>query len=463
MLRRAVGARYVSSDVSSLKRYAEGSPPSLRNVTYRWRLESRYLPQALPGVIVRPSSTEQVSQVMQIANTHNVPVVPWGGGSNLVGATVAKGGWIVLDMNRLNRIKKVDDRHLCVVVEPAVKLARLQRVLGKYGLRHHTMAGSALWATVGGAIASDAHTNSFFRYGTVAKEILELEFVTPAGVIIRTGAWRGAGLDLKGLLPRSEGTLGVITAATIRIHRVPPFRRQMCFAFDTFSEAMEANHQLWFGEHSAVSTIISFDRAERYPEFNPVGHGYDGWLALTLEGTRAGVSNGMSVATRVVRAHGGLPLRQKLVDSFDDWWTVFGRANLEAVRTGKVDKKTWRFAPNVWVPPGKVIKIREVFKESAVRHGLLYGGCSYRPTRITLGLQCDMSDDAQVENAGNALRDLKAAVHDAGGTLAGAHGAGLSYKEEVNEVLGDATIKLMKRIKAALDPNGIMNPGKIFD
>jgi glycolate oxidase len=464
--RKVLGDKNVLTSPKDLEKYAHGTFLHMPGGNDQWRFGTSYKEKYLPNMVVEPASAREVTKVVKIANKNKIPIIPWGGGTNLVGATVAINGGIVLNLRKMNRILRIEQDRLYVMVQPAVNLMKLDLELRKRGLRHGTFPGSAFFSTVGGAISSDAHTLAGFKYGTIAENLLELEVVTPSGEIIRTGPWYGAGYDLKHLFTRAEGTLGIITEITMKVHRNPPRHLNLAFMFKTFAEAIETQYAIWYSELPALSTILAFDEfSSKYPQFSQADADdkRGGWVVITLEGTENVVAEASEAIQNIVSTHGGDPLPQQMVPPIDDWWISIGGQTSKLIKTkANLEKITWKIGPHLWVPPDKIGEVRDRFKESVLRHGMQYVGVSNSPTRLMVQVLYDPKDSTHRHAYEKILQDLTKTAHAAGGTIAGAHGCGLAFKDELEEVYGES-LEVMRRIKHALDPNNVMNPQKIFD
>ncbi|MDA4114648.1 MAG: FAD-binding oxidoreductase [Thaumarchaeota archaeon] len=464
-LKEIVGSKNVLSDTKALRSYTDGSLDENRGSTSRWRVGTSYGARFVPDLAVMPSSTEEVAAVVQVCNRRGVPLIPLSGGSNLVGATVPIKGGVVVDMRRMNRVLKIDESNLYAICQPAVILSDLQTELGLHGLCHGTNPGSADWATVGGAVSIGAQTMTGFRYGTIVDNLLELEVVLPYGDIVKTGPWYGSGYNLRGIFPRSEGTLGIITQVTMRVHRLPPYRVSAGFMFDSFEAAVRTQLELSSLELHPLSTILSSDTFGREHEElareDPKRQSR-GWLILELEGEKTEVSRTSRRIDRVAGAREGRKISRRSMDSIGDFLLIFTtgarKSALPALHTAKV-----RVSRHIWVPPDKIVEVYRAFEDLVEKYGMDDPTALNTPTRLIVGCLVDPKSERDITALAGFLEDLRMVARDVGGTLFGAHGAGLVNKSEIEEDYGEGAIELMKRIKLALDPRLIMNPGKVLD
>jgi FAD/FMN-containing dehydrogenase len=393
-------------------------------------------------------------------------MVPMSGGSNLVGATVPIKGGVLVDMRRMNRVLKVDASNLTVTCQPAVVLSELQSQLGLQGLCHGTNPGSADWATVGGAVSIGVQTMTGFKYGTVVDNLLALQVVMPDGTVIRTGPWYGSGYNLRGLFPRSEGTLGIITEVTMKVHRLPHHRESEGFLFASFEDAVAAQLELQSLELTALSTILSSKSFARDHEAlaaaDPEGR-FHGWLMLELEGEGHEVSASKRVIGRVVKSRGGRRIDQGAMDSVGGLLTLFTRGAAKSAAPSPGAGSKVRVSRHIWVPPDTILDVYREFEDLVEKYHMEDSTALNTPTRIIVGCLVDPQDGGQVEALSSFLQELGGVVRGAGGTLFGAHGVGLVNTIAFQDDYDDASLELMRKIKLALDPKLIMNPGKALD
>jgi glycolate oxidase len=463
-----LGGSNVIDARSDLEHYPDGTYEAIWPMIRHWRVGTEFEARYIPGLVLRPGSTMQVAEILKTASRNKVPVIPLGGGTNLVGATIPlDDDAVILDMSRMNQIKGIDDRYLSAVVEPGVTLASLQDALNHHGLCHGILPGSAEWATVAGSICMDAHTKSGFKHGTVSDNLLELEVVTPQGDIIRTGPWFGAGYDLKQLFVGSEGSLGVITEVTMRVHRAPEVRLNTCFAFETFEEAVKVQQEIWFAEMPAVSTVLAYDerlafdyKAFRDPAEEKSGNG---WLIVGLEGSKIDVKEAEAQAARIVRSNHGRTSGIRIPPKEDLRLFLSSKKKITSKAGGKPTSEPFIISKHIWVPPRKVVKVRNSIKRTVMEHGLRYAGSVSSPTRLNPMFLIDLDDAAQLRAATEILAEISGIVHREGGTMLAAHGVGLANKAAFHDERDKTVRDLMLRVKRAMDPLDVMNPHKFLD
>ncbi|MDA4118330.1 MAG: FAD-binding oxidoreductase [Thaumarchaeota archaeon] len=466
-----LGNSNVINGHAGLERYPDGTYEAVWPMTRHWRFGTEFGARYFPALVLRPASTRQVAQILKTANRNKVPVIPLSGGTNLVGATVPlhEDDAVILDMRRMNKIKGIDDRYLSAVVEPALTLAGLQDALNRHGLCHGILPGSAEWATVGGSICMDAHTKCGFKYGTVSENLLELEVVTPEGGVVRTGPWFGAGYNLRQLFVGSEGSLGVITEVTMKVHREPEVRFNTCYAFKTFGDAVKAQQEIWFTEMPAVSTVLAYD--ERLPfdykgfRDAPGGKSGEGWVITGLEGSKIDVAEAKVQAARIVRSNHGRTYSAGHIPPEEDLMLFLSSKEKVTSKSdgGKASSGPFIVSRHVWIPPGEVVRVRDSIKKTVLDHGQRYAGSISSPDRLNPAFLTDLDDAAQLRATSQILEEIGVVVHKAGGTMLAAHGVGLANKAVFRGEREQAALELMRRVKRAMDPLGLMNPHKFLD
>jgi FAD/FMN-containing dehydrogenase len=465
-LRAIVGPKNIVTSPRALQGYADGALDNARLSTRRWKVGTPFDDSIVPALVVAPSTTEEVAAVVRACGRHGVPMVPMSGGSNLVGATVPIKGGVLVDMRRMNRVLKVDAPNLTVVCQPGVVLSELQRQLRLQGLCHGTNPGSADWATVGGAVSIGVQTMTGFKYGTVVDNLLALQAVMPDGTVIRTGPWYGSGYNLRGLFPRSEGTLGIITEVTMKVHRLPPVRESEGFLFASFEDAVGTQLELQSRELTALSTVLSSKSFARDHEAlagaDPEGR-FHGWLILELEGEAHEVSAAKRAIGGVVKPRQGHRINQRAMDSIGGLLTLFTRGAAKSASPSPGAGSKVRVSRHIWVPPDMILDVYRAFEGLVEKYHLEDSTALTTPTRMIVGCLVDPRDERQVDALSSFLQELGGLVRSAGGTLFGAHGVGLVNTIAFRDDCDAASLQLMRTIKLALDPKLIMNPGKALD
>jgi alkyldihydroxyacetonephosphate synthase len=457
-LAEALGDAAVATDDERLEEYTADS--------YWKALAARANGEPLgrPDVVVTPRSDEEVAETLRVANRHSVPVVPWGGGSGSQGGAVPVAGGIVLDLTALDRIVEVDERSLTVTAEAGVNGLRLERELNERGLMLPHYPASVDLATVGGYVAARGSGVLSTRYGKIEDLLLSLRVVMPTGEVIETPEVprHAVGPELTQLFVGSEGTLGVITRATLQLAPLPDARRFEAVSFGSVSDGLAALRDV-LARGLRPSVIRMYDEVATRQTLSPVvGEELDGVATiLCFEGERA-VSDAEAERTlELARAAGGRILDGRLGET---WWSrryefykpphhpelpaIWG--TIEAVATYSRIEDVYdgvRDAMRPYEEDGLTLKIH-------FSHWYPWGTMIYGRFVVP-----DGGPDA-LGLHDRIWQDGVRAILDAGGLINDHHGVGVKLAPYMRRQHGPA-LDTLRRIKEALDPNRIMNPGKL--
>lgn len=419
-----------------------------------------------PDVVVFPTSTQQIAAIMKIANAEKIPVTPRGGGTNVSGGSVPIQGGIVLCTTRMNRILKVDKENLTATVEPGVVLMDLNMRLAKEGLFFPPDPQSFLGATMGGVIAENAGGPACVKYGVTKQYILGLEVVLANGDVIEVGGRtlkNVVGYDLLHIFVSSEGTLGVITKAELKLNPMPPARKTIMVVYDDVAKAGESVFRVL--ENGVIPGKIELmDNwvINRIEEMMPMGlpKDADALLLFECDGIAEAVEKETQKIVEIVKKYGAVDARiAKDQAEADKYWT--GRKAGFAAVFGKA--KTV-FAEDVTVPrgsiPALINKCKELSKKYNVEVVVLghAGDGNLHPAILT-----DINNKDHYDRAVKAMDEIIEGAVELGGVLSGEHGIGLEKQKFFNKVTNPVVVNMMKGIKTLMDPNNIMNPGKIWD
>ncbi|MBN1400517.1 MAG: FAD-binding protein [Anaerolineae bacterium] len=452
-LRAIVGAEHVLTGREALEPYSHDETPELA---------------AYPEVLVRPDGAEQISAILRLANARHVPVTPRGGGQGLSGGAVAVQGGILLSTERMNRILEIDHRNLMVTVEPAVVTGEIHRAVEAEDLFYPPDPASQDSCTIGGNVAESAGGPRAVKYGTTKDYVMGLEAVLPTGEIIHMGGKLVkdvAGYNIMQLMIGSEGTLGIVTQIILRLLPLPKAQIDLLVPFDDFQKAADAVAAII--SDSLVPTTIEFMEREavqaserllgkEVPYSDAAAH-----LLISLTGQRAeDLEADLDEVGELCLDHGALdvlvaqdrPTRERL-------WEA-RRMILEALNHASPINHT----EDVSVPrseiPALLHGIREL-NESLPVTAICFGHAGDGNVHVTY-MAYDLPHDEWLRGLAEAQRQLYALTLSLGGTITGEHGVGATRREYLTQALGEPTVALLRRIKAAFDPNGILNPGKIL-
>ena len=458
-LRQAVPAGRVSTEPEDLDRYVAD--------TYWKALAARAAgaPLGRPDVVVRPHSDEEVAAVVRLANHHQVPVVPWGGGSGTQGASIPTRGGIVVDLTGMDRIVEVDEHSMTVTAEAGVNGKRLESELNQKGLMLPHYPASAEFATVGGYVAARGSGVLSTRYGKIEDLVVSLRLVMPTGEIVDTlpVPRHAVGPDIAPLFIGSEGSLGVITRVRLQIAPLPAARHFEVVSFPTVADGIEAvRTSLQSGLRPSVVRL--YDEVATRITLSPVvGSELPGVATvICFEGDAGVVAAERASMLRHVRAHKGEVLDGSLGEVWwnhrYDFYSPPHAPELPAV-WGTIDVVATydRLLPTYHALQEAVAKpyaARGLKLRSHLSHWYPWGAMIY--ARFVLP---DGGPDA-VTLHDRIWKDGVTAALGAGAVINDHHGVGLKLAPYMPAQHG-AGLDVLRRIKVALDPNGVMNPGKL--
>jgi glycolate oxidase len=418
-----------------------------------------------PDVVVRPADTAQVAAVASLCQQHRVPLVVRGAGTGYTGGAVPVHGGVVLSVERLNRILEIDDVNLTVVVEPAVITGVLQRAVEARGLYYPPDPASLESCSIGGNVAECAGGPRAFKYGTTKRYVLALEAVLPTGEIVHTGSKavkNVVGYDLTQLLVGSEGTLAIVTKITLRLLPKPPARATVSASFADIRGAVNGVTALVrLGVIPAAVELIDGDslRAVEAHVGRPVAPGASAVLIVEADGVPAGVQDEIDRASAALEASGAISITRAGNDEERAaLWDMRRQLSLALRATGLV-----KINHDVVVPRGRVPELFDEVERLKAAHGLriaCFGHAGDGNIHVNLMLEPGNSDEAA--RAKVAERELFTRVVALEGSISGEHGIGFAKSPYLDIELSRDEIALMRRVKAAFDPAGILNPGKIF-
>ncbi len=438
------------------------SPESLKAYSYdgttNWIHE--------PDVVVFPTTSEQISQILKLANREKIPVTPRGGGTNVSGGSVPVQGGIVLCTTKMNKILKIDKENLTATVEPGVVLQDLTLQLAKEGLFFPPDPQSFLGATLGGIIAENAGGPACVKYGVTKQYILGIEAVLPSGDIVNLGGRtlkNVVGYDLLHIFISSEGTLGVVTKAELKLRPLPPARKTLMAVYDDVAVAGESVYRVL--ENAIIPGKIELmDNwiIRRIEEMMPMGLPVDADALLLFEcdGIPEAVDKEIEQIAEIVKKYGAVDVRIAKDQAEADKYWMARKAGFAAT----FGKTPTVLSEDVTVPRGNIPafirKIKEIAKKYDMENCMVghAGDGNLHPSVLT-----DIKNKEHYDRAVKAVDEIIEAAVELGGVLSGEHGIGLEKQKFFNKVTNPVVINLMKNVKALFDPNNIMNPGKIWD
>ena len=419
-----------------------------------------------PDIVVLPRTTEQVSQIVMLAARERIPVVTRGMGSGLAAASVPFQGGIALTMTRMNRILEIDEVNATAHVEAGVVTADLQTAVEKLGLFYPPDPSSIRHSTIGGNIACNAGGPRCLKYGVTGDYMLGLTVVLADGRILHTGGKcikDVVGYDLTALFTGSEGTLGVITEALLRLTAKPKFARTALVEFAALEDASRTvNAILSAGIVPATLELMDETAIACIEEALHLGLPLDVEAILLVEtdgADEASVLREIEAVAAICRASGARQVKVAKGEA--------ERENLWKARRS-VSPALARKAPNklgedITVPRSAIPEAVRRLKAISARYGLpivIFGHAG--DGNLHPNILFDKRDPQQWAKVERMAAEEFALALELGGTLSGEHGVGMLKRPYMEQALGPVSLEVQKRIKAALDPVNILNPGKVF-
>lgn len=421
-----------------------------------------------PDLVLLPETVEDISKISKLCNEHKIPLTCRGAGTGLSGGCLPIKGGIVLSMVKFNRILKIDLVNYQAIVEPGVINEHFQNEVQSLGLFYPPDPASKGSCTLGGNIAHSSGGPRCVKYGTTRDYVLNLEVVLANGEIIQTGAnvlKNSTGYNLTQLMVGSEGTLGIVTKITFKLLPYPPFRSLMLATFGSAKEACACVSKV-FNAGVQPSAMEFMDRKG---------------VQLSVSKQNLNFEQGEEAAYLLIEVddfneNGLMPQCEKVYEVLEQ----NGAINVLLAEDSETKEKFWKIRRSI----GEVVKQHSIYKEEdtvvtrsylpdlyegvmnlALEYGfeaVCYGHAGDGNLHINI-LKNDLSDNDWEEKLPTAIRKIFEMCKQFGGTISGEHGIGLVQKSYLDIVMKEAHFELMRGIKRTFDPNGILNPGKIFD
>ena len=418
--------------------------------------------KGIPDVVVFPETTEDVSKILAFANEERIPVYPRGAGSGLTGGAAPLEGGIVISTEKMNRILEIDEDNLAVLTEPGVVTYDLQKEVEKRGLFYPPDPSSYKYSTIGGNIAENAGGPRCVKYGVTKDYVMQLEVVFADGTVANVGSKAVksvAGYNLKDLIVGSEGTLAFITRAYLKLIPTPEAVRTAMAIFPKVEQAAQAVADMF--KTKVIPTACEFlDRnsiiaVENYAKIGLPTHA-EGLLIIEVDGYEAIVDELIKRAAEVCKKAGAEEIKIASDPSEREAiWTA-----RRAVSPAIVQLKPKKINEDVVVPRSRIPDLIKNVYKIADKYNLMVVNFGHAGDgNIHVNFMYEPEEEERVEKA---VREVFLLTLELEGSISGEHGIGWMKKEFLPLEAGDALEK-MKAIKRALDPNNILNPGKIFD
>ncbi|MFG2549586.1 FAD-binding oxidoreductase [Streptomyces sp. NPDC048581] len=412
-------------------------------------------PAGEPLAMVHARRTEDVTVTLRHAHALRVPVVPRGAGTGLSGGATANEGSLVLDLSGMNRILELSADDQLAVVEPGVITAELDRAAGAHGLRYAPDPASAALSTIGGNIATNAGGLRCAKYGVTRDSVLGLEAVLADGTVLGTGrrTVKGVtGYDLTALLTGSEGTLAVITSATLRLRPVPVATATIAAYFPTFEAAAEASYAI--GRAGVVPALAELVDGPVLGAIDPALRAR-GAALLLVQCDGAGAAAEAAVVARLLT-----PLAST-VETTEDPGEAEALLAARRLALPALERLGRPLIEDIAVPRSRLAEAVREIRAISARHDVpVYTLAHAADGNLHPIIVVDPSLDRLPDAAWEAAGEIFALALRLGGTLTGEHGVGLLKRQWVADELGPTAHAVQRRVKEAFDPLGILNPGK---
>jgi glycolate oxidase len=460
--------RLTEADIAYLKSVVEPTG----KVTPREQIHEDYSHDEMgavhqfPDLLIEAVSTEQVAAVLRYANERRLPVTPRGQGTGLVGAAVALHGGIMLSTARMNRILELDEDNLTLTVEPGVLLMEIAKFVEERDFFYPPDPGEKS-ASIGGNISTNAGGMRAVKYGVTRDYVRGLEVVLANGDVIEVGGKivkNSSGYSIKDLIIGSEGTLGFVTKALLKLLPLPKKAISLLIPFADLATAIETVPVIIRSKY--IPTAIEYMEqpvilcAEQYLGKKFPDHSSDAYLLLTFDGNSREEVEAIYEKVAEICLQAGA--RDVLISDTDERqtsiWSARG-AFLEAIKASTTEMEEC----DVVVPRNHVADFVKYTKEVEQKVGVRLSGFGHAGdgNLHVYVLRDDLDSETYARKLSEAFDLLYAKAHELGGQVSGEHGIGFAKKEFLAESLGEVSMNLMRNIKHAFDPNGILNPGKV--
>lgn len=420
----------------------------------------------MPDIVAKVLSTEEVSKIMKYAYENNIPVTPRGSGTGLVGAAVPIHGGIVIDLSDMNQILELDEENLTLTLEPGVLLMEIAKYVEENDLFYPPDPGEKT-ATIAGNINTNAGGMRAVKYGVTRDYVRGLEVVLPNGKVIELGGKivkNSSGYSLKNLIVGSEGTLGIVTKATLKLLPLPKKAISLLVPFNDLGQAIDTVPKIIksksiptaieFMEREAITAAEEF-LGKKFPD-----NSSNAYLILTFDG------NSVEEVEAAYEKVADICLEQGALDVFisdteerqESIWSARG-AFLEAIKASTTDMDE----VDVVVPRNKVAEFVKFTKEVEKKHDIRirsFGHAGDGNLHVYI-LKDALGEDVWEKKLKDVMEDLYSKAKDLEGQVSGEHGIGYAKRGYLSESLSEETMEIMRGVKKAFDPKNILNPDKI--
>ena len=418
----------------------------------------------LPEAVVFPLTTRQITEIMSWANQHCIPVIPRGAGSGFVGGSLPVAGGVVVTLTKMNRIIKIEPENLTATVEPGVVTGDFQQEVEKLGLFYPPDPASLKFSTMGGNTAVCAGGPRCVKYGVTKNYILGLEVVLPTGEIINTGVQthKGvAGYDLTSLFVGSEGTLGIITAITVKLIPLPPAKKCMLGIFPRIEDATVTVSSI-IQARIIPATLEFIDQAalrcvEDYLHMGLPTHA-EALLLIEVDGDTETINRQSEKIKDICLKHGAEKVTiAHSKEEEEELWKARRSISPALLRLNPNKVNEDINVPISQIPEiiKRINKITKHYQLVNVNFGHAGDG------NIHTNLMINKDNPDEVKRAEQAVKEIFEATLELGGTISGEHGIGITKAPYLEMDIGTHNRSFMEKLKNLLDPHNILNPGKL--
>ena len=419
----------------------------------------------LPDVVVFVETIEQVQEVVKIANKANLPIICRGAGTNTVGSCVPEHGGIIMNFSKMNKILEINRENMTARVQPGVIVGELQNQVEKIGLFYPPDPSNLAVSTIGGSIAQNSAGARTFKYGSTKDYVIDMLVVTAQGEILRTGSntiKNATGYNLGSLFIGSEGTLGIVVEATLKLIPKPQCSKVVMAYFDSVEDATSAVTSV-IEQQLAPATIDFMDKnsLKTVEQFYPIGLLTDKEAALIIEidGFKESIEEQKNIVKTALKRCNASAIQFSNTDRDAQAIWQARRSSMAACAKLRPNVTT----DDVIVPrknmPALISGIQDICKKYHLTVCMVghVGDGSIHPQ-----IPIDFSNEIEYKNYKLAKSEIYDLTISLGGTLSGEHGIGREKREHISKVVSQNTLGYMREIKKIFDPNNILNPYKIF-
>ncbi|GAA4723288.1 FAD-binding oxidoreductase [Brevibacillus fulvus] len=435
------------------------------NELYAYSYDATPLYQSLPDAVIIPGTVDEVSAILKLANQHKIPIITRGSGTNLAGGTIPVHGGMVLNMNRFQQIHEIDTKNLTATIGSGVITADLHQAVEAVGLFYPPDPGSMRISTVGGNLAQCAGGMRGLKYGVTKDYVMGLQYVLPSGEVLRCGGKNVkdvAGYDMTRLLVGSEGTLAVITEITVKLLPLPETKRTLVAYYSNLVDAARTVEEVIAAKIiPATMEFLDQGTMKVVDDFAKLGLPLEmkSMLLIEQDGPEQSVAEDIARIAEIAKQNGAA--RVEIARTAEEGAKLLAARRAALSALSRLRPTT--ILEDATVPRSRLAEMVEAIEQIARKYQVHIctfghaGDGNLHPTCMT-----DERNHEELQNVEKAFEEIFHTAIRLGGTITGEHGVGMAKMNYLDLKVGQDGMELMKRIKAAFDPNHIMNPGKIF-